>query len=188
MDLPKQTGEIFELLSKGQFICSDSGDGNTRKLYYVLEENQDELRSYFQAINFVLEQGEEYFYFTRDEAKAEMERKIDIAWKWIDSLDFFKAYDNSFGPGTRFSPPDVLVRLNVDAALKSKLDGLKKYSKEDKYDDSIRKIIEMLRKDSFLELENEITGYYKVLASFKYLELLITSINIPDEVQNEIPE
>jgi hypothetical protein len=42
--------------------------------------------------------------------------------------------------------------------------------------------------DNFIELENEITHQYKVLASFKYLEQLILTINIPDEVRNEIPE
>ena len=46
----------------------------------------------------------------------------------------------------------------------------------------------MLEKDAFVELENEISLSYKVLASFKYLEQLVLAINIPDEVKNEIPQ
>ena len=43
-------------------------------------------------------------------------------------------------------------------------------------------------KDGYLEIENEILKSYKVLSSFKYLEELISNINIPEEVQHEIPE
>ena len=50
--------------------------------------------------------------------------------------------------------------------------------------DEVKKFID----ETFIELENDITHQYKVLASFKYLEQLILTINIPDEVKNEIPE
>ena len=50
------------------------------------------------------------------------------------------------------------------------------------------KILKKLIDDTFIELENEITHQYKVLTSFKYLEQLILTINIPEEVRNEIPE
>jgi hypothetical protein len=39
-----------------------------------------------------------------------------------------------------------------------------------------------------LELENEITNTFKVASSFKYLEQLIVSIHIAEEVQYEIPQ
>src|SRR3990172_4397220 len=103
MNIP-QTGEIFEILSKGQFISSNSADHNLRKLYDIIndENNFDELCDYFQAINFILERGDEYFFFSKSEIKAELDRKIEIAYKWIDILDFLKAYDNSFGSNFRF--------------------------------------------------------------------------------------
>ena len=41
---------------------------------------------------------------------------------------------------------------------------------------------------SLFELENNITEQYKVLSSFKYLEDLVLSIQITDEVKDEIPE
>jgi hypothetical protein len=52
----------------------------------------------------------------------------------------------------------------------------------------MNRVIEMLLRDNFLETENEISNDYKVLASFKYMEELVLTIHIPDEVQNEIPE
>jgi hypothetical protein len=42
--------------------------------------------------------------------------------------------------------------------------------------------------NGFAEMENEILKSYKILSSFKYLEELVTNINIPEEVRDEIPE
>ncbi len=182
MQLPKQTAAIFEKLSKGQFICSNAGNDDERRWYNVIEEFYDDLFEYFAAINFTLEKGNEYFYFTRNEAKADLERKIEAAYRWIDILDFFKTFETTFGTGFRFTPSDLLVKINVDATLKNKLESLKKYTKEDTYMAGIQKIIDLLRRDNFIELENEINNTYKVLTSFAYLEELILSINIPTEV------
>ena len=79
----KQTAEIFEILSKGGFISSDSTNPNIRQLYTVIEDNQSELYDFFAAINFVLESGNEYYYFSRRENKVDLERKL--AFKDISS-------------------------------------------------------------------------------------------------------
>lgn len=188
MKISPYTGDIYELLSKGNFLCSNSSESRLKKLYNAVEEDFDSFYDYFSEINYILERGNEYFYFARKESKAELERKIETAFKWIDLLDFFKSYDNAFTPGFRFSPSDIFVKLNVDAVLKDKLAALKRYSKEENYHDSIKKIIDMLYKEGFVELESEISDTYKVLTSFYYLEQLIMSIHIPDDVRNEIPE
>ena len=189
MSLPKQTSEIFELLNKGQFICSNSSDDKLRKLYINIDENFDQLYDYFININFILEKGDEYFMFTRKENKTDLERKLEAAFKWIDILDFFKTFDNSFGSGYRFTPSNILVKLSVDADLKIKLEGLKKYAPgKEKHADILDKILDILTKDNFIDLENDISTSYKALASFNYMEQLILSINIPEAVRNEIPE
>lgn len=191
MEAPKQTAAIFEILSRGQFICSNSNDEFIRKLYTTIEEEQtyEYLYEYFLNINFILEKGDEYFYFSRVENRVDLERKIEQAFKWIDIIDFFKTFDSSFGSGYRFTPSDILVKLNLDAELKSKLEGLKRHSGgKDKFNEIIDRILEDLKKDRFLELENEISHQFKVLASFKYLEQIVMSINISEEVKNEIPE
>jgi hypothetical protein len=194
MNVLKQTAEIFESLSKGQFICSNSSDIRICKLYEIIDdsENYELLYNYFLAINFILEKGDEFYYFSRkDESKADLERKLEIAYRWIDIVDFFKAFDNSFASGYSFSPSEVTVKITVDAVLKSKADGVRSTLKLDEktpYHEIVIKIIESLCKDGYAEIENEILKSYKVLSSFKYLEELINNINIPDEIQNEIPE
>lgn len=190
MKAPTQTAEIFKILSKGQFISSNSSDKTINNLYNVIEEDEsfENLYEYFLNINFVLEKGNEYFYFSRPENKVDLENKIETAFRWIDIIDFLKTFDNSFSAGYRFTPSDILVRIKTDAELETKLDGLKKHSDKEKHQDILDKILKKLIDETFIELENEITHQYKVLTSFKYLEQLILTINIPDEVKNEIPE
>lgn len=189
-EFPKHTAEIFEVLSKGKFICSNSSNDLNRKLYAILEdENYFELlTSYFGNINFILEKGNGYFYFSRNESKVNLERKLEIAFKWIDILDFFKTFDSSFGSGFRFSIADITVRLNTDADLKSKLSALKKITKKTNHTEAVSRLVDFLIKDNFVELQDEITNTYKVLSSFGYLEELIMTLHIPEDIANEIPE
>jgi hypothetical protein len=194
MNVPKQTGEIFEILSKGQFICSNSSDVRMSKLYDIIsdEDNYELLYDYFLSINFVLEKGDEYFYFSRkNESRADIERKLEAALRWIDIVDFLKTFDNSFGSGFSFSPSEAAVRISVDAYLKNKADNIRCILKIDEkvsYIDLVTKIADMLCKDGFMETENELLHSWKVLSSFKFLEELINNINIPNEFLNEKPE
>jgi hypothetical protein len=48
--------------------------------------------------------------------------------------------------------------------------------------------VKSLCEDTFAELESDVLKSYKILSSFHYLEDLIQNIQIPDEVQDEIPE
>lgn len=189
-EFPKHTAEIFEVLSKGKFICSNSSNDLNRKLYAILEDDNyfELLTSYFGNINFILEKGNGYFYFSRNESKVNLDRKLEIAFKWIDILDFFKTFDTSFGSGFRFSIADITVRLNTDADLKSKLSALKKITKKTNHTEAVSRLVDFLIKDNFVELQDEITNTYKVLSSFGYLEELIMTLHIPEDIANEIPE
>lgn len=189
-EIPKHTAEIFEVLSKGKFICSNSSKDLDRKLYAVLEDEDhfEQLNFYFGNINFILEKGNGYFYFSRNESRVNLERKLEIAFRWIDILDFFKTFDHSFGSGFRFSIADITVRLNTDADLKSKLISLKKITKKTNHTEAVSKLVDYLLKDNFVELQDEITNTYKVLSSFEYLEELIVTLHIPEDIANEIPE
>ncbi len=185
---PNLKKEIFEQLSKGGFICSNSAKPQAQRLYTYIEENFDELESYFSEINYILTEGDEFYYFTRPEAKVDIARKLEQAFRWIDIVDFFKTYDSSFGAGYRFEPSEIAVQLKVNATLKSKLSSLRKHTQTENELDGIKKAVEMLRKDGFVELESEISDSYKVLASFDWLETLILNINLSEEVRDEIPE
>lgn len=191
MEAPKYTAEIFDILSKGKFICSNSNDEQIRRIYAVIdkEQNYTFLYDYFLNINFVLEKGDEYYHFSRRESTVDLERKIDQAFKWIDILDFFKTFENAFGTGYRFTPSEILVKLNLDAELKSKLENLKKYSNgKEKPNDILEKILSDLVRDKFIDIEDPHFHRYKVLTSFKYLEQIVMTINISEDIKNEIPE
>lgn len=179
--IPKQTAEIFKVLSKGQFISSNSSNPEIVRLYEVIdaEDNYEILREYFLNINFVLEKGDEYYYFSRQEVKQDLEKKIERAYKWIDYLDFLKTFNNAFSSGLRFQISEIVTKLKIDADLETKLDSINKDNKS--WDDAVKNIIDDLEKESFIELCNEISGEYKVLASFKYLEDLVMAININND-------
>ena len=190
MNIPgKHTADIFDTLSKGKFICSNSVDDSNRRLYNVVDENFDDLYHYFIAIGFVLERGDEYFYFSRNEVKAALENKIEQAYRWIDVVDFFMAFNSSFAPGFRFTVSDVAQQVKVDASLKDKLEIMKRLTGEGKYDERINTLIErQLCTPGFAELENELTNEYKVLASFNYIKQLIVSIQIQESAAHEMPQ
>lgn len=156
MEVPTQTAEIFKILSKGQFISSNSSDKKISDLYKVIEDEQnfDILYKYFLNINFKLEKGNEYFYFSRPENKIDLEKKIETAFKWIDIVDFFKTFRNDFGSGFRFSPSDILVQLKTDADLETKLGALKKYADRTTQRDILERILKILADDYFIEIEN----------------------------------
>ena len=75
-NLPVQTAQIYDYLSKGNFLCSNTTVKELRTLFSVVEDNFERLRDYFSHINFVLEQGNNYFYFSRKEPRATLEQKL----------------------------------------------------------------------------------------------------------------
>jgi DNA-binding PadR family transcriptional regulator len=183
--LPKQTASIFEKLSRGHFINSNSVEAQQRERYAVIENHFDELAEYFSHIGFRLEQGDEYFYFSRQEDKVSIERKLQRAFKWIDIVDFFTTFNNSFAPGFRFSPGQITEEIKVNGLLSTKLQELGKDSSSSSQE-QVQKLIEQLEREGFVEKVEEFYDTYKVMASFHYLENLVMAINIPeDELENE---
>ena len=144
------------------------------------------MRDYFEKINFRLESGNEYFYFSRMEKRVDMERKLKAMRKWIDWLDFLKSYDNTFASGYIFSQADIESRVKVDLDLKEKLRAMS--PSQLNISQMLKKLVDDLKNEGFVELENDFEGRYKVMAAFNYAEELILSINIPEEIENEIFE
>ena len=86
-----RTAEIFDILSKGQFICSNAIDSQRRHLYQHIEENFDELEPKFREIGYQLENGNNYYYFSRtNESNQNIEGKIEkgISKKAVKKLPF----------------------------------------------------------------------------------------------------
>lgn len=186
IQIPAHTADIFDHLQKGLFINSNSCDENIREMYDETDDHFDALSLYFAQIGYTLERGNEYFYFSRTEPRITLEQKIARAYYWIDILDLFKTYNETFGPGYRFQPEQILVEANINAMLQNKLDSIRKHTSDKEIrKDVLDNIIRQLVKDSFLELENEKNNVYKVMSSWHYLERLIESIQIYDETEDD---
>ena len=182
----KYTEEIFNTLSKGGFISSNSVSTLTRRLYDAIEEDLSDYYDYYKGIGLYIESGDGYYHFVRKETKVDLERKLEAALKWIDYLSFLKTYNSTFGSGFLFRAADIEIQIGCDIELKDKASKL--FPDKKKYDEVVAKLIKELENMGMLEKENELDGTYKVLAAFHYLEDLMDCITISEEVQDEIPE
>ena len=182
----KYTSEIFQHLSRGQFISSNSIDAETRAIYNDIEDNQQQYEDYFSQIDFQLSAGEGFYYFSRKESKVIVENKLQSLFSWIDYLDFLKTYDTTFGAGTQFNLAQIEIRLSTDLELKEKLSQL--FADKSSNRDKIEALAQTLVNLGFAEQVNEMEGLYQVTSAFHYIEQIIMCININEEVKDEIPE
>lgn len=182
----KYSETIFNILSRGGFISENSLSDEERHCYEAIEENEADYRAYYEGIGFYLEGGNGYYYFTRQETKADLERKLEAAERWIDYLCFLKTFNSGFVPGFRFRRIDIETRINCDLDLM--VQASKLFKGKDRYSDIVEKLISELERMGVIALENEIDGTYKVLSAFRYAEELVDCITITEEGEDEIPE
>lgn len=177
------TEEIFNILSRGGFISNNSISPKIRRIYDAVEDNLTDYDEYFCGIGFHLEAGDGYFFFTRKEAKVDLQRKLEAVGKWIDYLTFLKTYNSAFDPGLVFSAADIVVRINCDMELKEL--AAKLFSEKKSYDEIVEKLIAEMERMGFIEQQNELEKTWKVLASFHYIEELVDCISITDDIDDE---
>jgi hypothetical protein len=113
----KYTSEVFQRLSRGQFISANSILPEVRAIYNDIEDNEKEYIDYFSQIDFQLESGDGYYYFARHEQKVIIENKLRALYAWTDYLDFLTSYDSTFGAGTQFTLAQIEVRVGCDVEL-----------------------------------------------------------------------
>ena len=94
----KYVQKVFDRLSRGGFISSDSVDEGIRSIFIDLDDHKEEYSEYFAQIGFILEEGNGFFYFSRKESKTSLVDKLKKFGHWIDILDFLKAWQPSLGP------------------------------------------------------------------------------------------
>lgn len=178
-----KTQKIFERLVKGGFIMVDSSE--TKDLYLEIEENLEEYVTYFEEIGYKIESGDGYFYFSRiGESKQTIEQKLRAFGKWVDYLDYLKAYDMTFSVGYQFRKASILERISLDVELRDKTKRL--FPKEKNNEESVRVLIEELKDMNFIECVNETDETYKVTSAIRYAEDLVNMLTIYNE--DEIPE
>ena len=59
----KYSKEIFDILSRGGFICSNSVRQGIKRMYEAIEDDYQTYREYYEGIGFTLESGNGYYYF-----------------------------------------------------------------------------------------------------------------------------
>lgn len=182
----KYTKEIFDSLSRGGFICSNSVRQSVKRWYDAIEDDYQQYREYFEGIGFILESGNGYYYFSRQESKVELADKLERFSRWIDRLDFLKTFNTAFGPGFTFSRSNILEQMASDIELKEKASHL--YKEKLTLEEVVEKLVDDLEKMGFIELENEIDGLWKVTSAFHYIEELIDSLIVSEEVEDEVSE
>lgn len=180
--LPKQTAAIFDHLSNGHFVNSNSINQVQRELYTVLEgqENLEILSNYFKHIGFQLETGDGYFYFSREEDRAGMERKINAAFQWIDILDFFTTFHNGFAPGLRFYTTEIVEQVRVNGLLRTKLQDMNTRSASPSSKEQIDSLLKKMEREGFIEKVDEFDDAWKVTAALHYLQQLIMAIELSE--------
>lgn len=180
------TEEIFNMLSRGGFISANSVSPLVKRCYDAIEENLTAYYDYYKGIGFLLEGGDGYYYFTRRESRADLERKLESLGRWIDYLSFLKTFNSAFGPGFLFRNADIEIQIGCDIELKEKASRL--FADKKVFSEVVDKLVKELLAMGFIERENEVDGTYKVLSAFHYIEELVDCITIAEEVQDEIPE
>lgn len=116
----KYTEEIFNILSKGGFISSNSVSTQVKRLYDAIEEDLPDYYDYYKGIGFYLEGGDGYYYFTRKESKVDLERKLEAIQKWIDYLKFPENLSFGIRPGFLFRAADIEIQIGCDIETERK--------------------------------------------------------------------
>lgn len=180
----KYVQQVFDRLSRGGFIPADSVDESIRRIYVDLDDNREEYAEYFSRIGFILEDGKQYFHFSRRESKTALTDKLKKMGHWIDILDFLKAWEPSFGSGFSFMTADLIVKIDADIELREKAKLL--YDNKTRHDEIATRLVEELAKQGFIELLDNVTQRYSVTSAYRYLEDLVQLIAFEDE--DEISE
>lgn len=181
-NIPKQTPEIFSILSRGQFISSNGSKG---KLYDVIsfENNYAILKEFFEHTGYTLEQGHNYYYFSQpDEANLSVEKKLEQFAYYIDVMDFFSSMDQKPTVGTRYRITQIAEECFSNERLKQKIIAL---SRREKMVDKVAEIANDLALSGFFEQEDEDT--YKVMDAIHYLEQVISLITIDEDGEQKNP-
>ncbi|HEY5746488.1 MAG TPA: hypothetical protein VIU12_10455 [Chryseolinea sp.] len=181
-NIPKQTPDIFAILSRGNFISSNGSKG---KLFDVIgyEGNFDLLKQFFSHTGYTLESGHNYYYFSQqEEANLVIEKKLEQFAYYIDVMDFFSSMDLKPTVGTRYRITQIAEECFSNERLKQKIYAL---SRKEKMVDKVAEIANDLAQAGFFEQEDEDT--YKVMDAIHYLEQVISLITIEEDGEQQNP-
>ena len=181
-----RAAEVFEVLSRGGFICSNTVRPAGRDLFRYAEENEELLSTLFEQIGYRLEAGNNYYYFSRPaDDRQSKERKVAKALRWLDVLAFFTTYRKDLCRGARITPHDIAAQLDLNSSLKDQLAALERSQGRRNYSEQLESLFGELRREGFIELENETTQTWKLLDAWDYLEQMVMAVSISDVEDGE---
>ncbi|MDE5658047.1 MAG: hypothetical protein K2J66_04595 [Muribaculaceae bacterium] len=175
----KYIQQVFDRLSRGGFISSDSVDESTRNIFIDLEDHKDDYSGYFEQIGFILEEGIGYFYFSRKDSKTALVDKLKRFGHWIDILDFISAWEPALGPGFSFIHADLMVKMDSDIELREKAKSL--YENKVRNDEICERLMEELSRQGFIEQLDDVSQRYQVTSAYRYLEDMVELIAFNEE-------
>lgn len=184
--MSSRTADVFEALNRGGFICSNAVKPGDKDLYRYVEEHEEQLGATFAEIGYRLEAGNNYYYFSRvNEDAQRKEAKITKALRWLDILAFFTTYRKDLCRGARMTPHEIAAQLDFNSSLKDQLAELQKTQGKKNYAEQLEALFSELKKEGFIELENETTQTWKLLDAWDYMEQMVMAVNIFEEAGAE---
>lgn len=181
-----RSAEVFERLSRGGFVCSNSLRVEDRDLYVFIEEHEERLRELYEEIGYQLEAGNNYYYFSRvNETIQSRERKIERALRWLDILAFFTTYRKDLCRGARLLPHHIAGQLDLNNSLKEQLIALSKTKEKKSYQEQLDALFRELKTEGFIDLENEMSQTWKILDAWDYMERMVMAVNVFDDEETD---
>lgn len=175
--VPQYIERIYASLLNGAFINENSKKDGFCELYGVIDNNETELRAYFKPLGYLLIRRAGYFYFSSDDA-LEKESMLEQVVDYIDIVNFLKTLDSNFSVDYRFAVSSIEKKLSdADIELRdmaSKMRGLNAKN----HREFAQKIVDRLKKNSFVEEQDSVKGEYLVLNSYDYVESLLKEVEI----------
>ena len=178
MNLPKQSKEIFEILSRGNFLCENSPIRLERDLYQACEREFGGHYDFFEHLGFYLIREDGYFYFSKELSASAKEDKLHMILQYIDLVELMLQFSASFGVGFRVTVRELADAVGSNSVLKNSLDRLKNISKPQTLHAQCAKVFEKFKKSGFMALEDEHQERYIVLSSYHYIETFLNAIRV----------
>jgi hypothetical protein len=178
MHLPKQSKEIFEILSRGNFLCENSPVRSERDLYAVCEREFGAQYDFFEHIGFYLIREDGYFYFSKESSASQVEDKLQMILEYIDLVELMLQFSATFGVGFRTTVSELSDAVQSNVVLKDRLDRLKNIAKLQTLHAQCAKVFEKFKKGGFMALEDEHAERYVVLNSYHYIETFLNAVKV----------
>lgn len=178
MNLPKQSKEIFEILSRGHFLCENSPVRAERDLHQSCEREFGAHYDFFEHIGFYLIREDGYFYFSKELSVSATEDKLHMILEYIDLVELMLQFSATFGVGFRTTVSELSDAVSSNVVLKDRLDRLKNISKPQTLHAQCAKVFEKFKKGGFMALEDEHAERYIVLSSYHYIETFLNAIQV----------